>query len=195
MAHYIRMVRTPHNLIVYNAWENRGDSVRNEFIAPDSYTFFLSKGALRYYTPRGIEPPQRWIDRCLVVGFDPRDFTIPAPCLVEVHPEPFGNICEAAVDNTEGICLFPLERVFLNSFMGTDLVDQLLNMDGWKGRMEDYFDAVRPTQVDPRTLAKLDGDVSVLDVEVIRNALANDIENLVVDVPPRPRPVEEPDIG
>jgi len=195
MAHYIRIVRTPCNLLVYNCWENRGDSIRNQFTAPGPYTFYLSHGAMRVVMPLHVELPPRWIERARRENWNPRDMTLPAPMLLEISGPYLGGITEAAEDDTRGVCLFPMELGFLSAVVGKDMAEKLLDQDTWTGHFDEFFDSVRPTQRDPRELARMDGEVSILDAQVLRDAIYNDIMELRVPIRPGPRSLEEREDG
>ena len=186
----LRVFRGQRNLWLVSYFSEVGDVGRSGWNTPEPYEVFFASGAMRVVFPSYEDFPQWFRDRCdsgVMQDFDPgsSEYTFRAPYLGALQANAAGVLIYAVEPRSVAVCIWPLDRAFLEhtfSPLGERrdaLIDRILDAPGRQGPFEGMIDFTRADQVDPATLVHKDGDVGILDAELVESAALNDLRQRV----------------
>jgi len=175
----LRVITTPHNLLLVSVWEQAGETMRFQLNAPGDWTALVLSGGVEWIYPSDLEP-QPWVTALPTWDPKTRSATISWPGVIRMRGDLSRVLIRSTAPDTRVVCLAPLERDFLLAMLPPDLVDRVLSRSGYDGPLHQLLTVHdEAVQVDPRTLTKIDRGAALVDVTVVESTALNDLRRVL----------------
>jgi hypothetical protein len=168
----MRAVKLPFCLVMWSTFTEVGDVMKVQIGTADSWFAFLVRGSVKLDWPAGDPRPDyiegRWPGQTEII--------LEAPMWIPINKIDARNTI-ALEEDTVALCFLPLDDDLLRDAFPPAIFEKIQSGVA-DGPLFEAFHLLSENQVDPHTLLAREGDISVIDLDGVKNTILNDLTGM-----------------